>query len=206
MNILRYMTGPIMVNTYLVYDDTGNGFIVDPGGFSKDLAAKVEEEKINIEYIILTHGHGDHIGGVDEFKKLFPEAEVVAYFEEQAFMESADLNTSVELFGRPITVKVDKYVKDRDTLKIGDMDLTFAFTPGHTPGGMSIIMKGIVFSGDTLFRLSIGRTDFYGGDFNQLMSSIRDRLFVLPDDTVVLPGHMEETTIGFEKENNPFVR
>jgi len=206
MNILRYMTGPIMVNTYLVYDDTGNGFIVDPGGFSKDLAAKVEEEKINIEYIILTHGHGDHIGGVDEFKKLFPEAEVVAYFEEQAFMESADLNTSVELFGRPITVKVDKYVKDRDTLKIGDMDLTFAFTPGHTPGGMSIIMKGIVFSGDTLFRLSIGRTDFYGGDFNQLMSSIRDRLFVLPDDTVVLPGHMEDTTIGFEKENNPFVR
>jgi len=206
MNILRYMTGPIMVNTYLVYDDTGNGFIVDPGGFSKDLAAKVEEEKINIEYIILTHGHGDHIGGVDEFKKLYPEAEVVAYFEEQAFMESADLNTSVELFGRPITVKVDKYVKDRDTLKIGDMDLTFAFTPGHTPGGMSIIMKGIVFSGDTLFRLSIGRTDFYGGDFNQLMSSIRDRLFVLPDDTVVLPGHMEETTIGFEKENNPFVR
>lgn len=206
MNILRYMTGPIMVNTYLVYDDTGNGFIVDPGGFSKDLAAKVEEEKINIEYIILTHGHGDHIGGVDEFKKLYPEAEVVAYFEEQAFMESADLNTSVELFGRPITVKVDKYVKDRDTLKIGDMDLTFAFTPGHTPGGMSIIMKGIVFSGDTLFRLSIGRTDFYGGDFNQLMSSIRDRLFVLPDDTVVLPGHMEDTTIGFEKENNPFVR
>lgn len=206
MNIFRYMTGPIMVNTYLVFDETKKGFIVDPGGFSKQLAEKVSEENVEIEYIILTHGHGDHIGGVEDFKRIYKNAQVIAYCEEKPFMESADLNTSVELFGRPITVEVDQYVKDRDTLKVGDMEMTFAFTPGHTPGGMSIIMKGVVFSGDTLFRASVGRTDFYGGDINKLLKSIRERLFVLPDDTVVLPGHMEETTIKYEKENNPFVR
>ena len=206
MKVFRYTTGPIMVNTYLVYDETGKGFIVDPGGYSKQLAEKIREERLDVEYIIITHGHGEHMGGVDEFKAEFPQLKVIAYCGEKDFLENADLNSSIELFGRPITVKADKFVKDREQLEVGSMELTFAFTPGHTPGGMSIIMEGYVFSGDTLFNSSVGRTDFYGGDFGALIKSIRERLFVLPDNTVVLPGHMEKTTIGYEKENNPFVR
>jgi hydroxyacylglutathione hydrolase len=206
MKIFRYTTGPIMVNTYLVFDETKKGFIVDPGGYSRQLVDKIKAEDIEVEYIILTHGHGDHIGGIEELRKEFPEIRVVAYCDEADFLQNADLNNSVELFGHPITVAVDKYVKDRETLKVGNMEMTFAFTPGHTPGGMCIIMDGYVFSGDTLFRASIGRTDFYGGDFAAIIRSIKERLFVLPDTTVVLPGHMEDTTIGYEKENNPFVR
>lgn len=195
-----------MVNTYLVFDETKKGFIVDPGGYSRQMVDKIKAEEIEVEYIVLTHGHGDHIGGIEELRKEFPEISVVAHCEEADFLQNADLNNSVELFGHPITVVVDKYVKDRDTLKVGNMKMTFAFTPGHTPGGMCIIMDGYVFSGDTLFRASIGRTDFYGGDFAAIIRSIKERLFVLPDTTVVLPGHMEDTTIGYEKENNPFVR
>ena len=91
-------------------------------------------------------------------------------------------------------------------MKIGDTELKFLETPGHTPGGMCILVPGHVFSGDTLFQASIGRTDFYGGDYGEIVRSIREKLFPLPEDTIVLPGHMSQTTIGFEKENNPFVR
>lgn len=205
MKTFKYLTGPIQVNTYLAYDETGNGFIVDPGGYSKQLTEKAISEGINIKYIILTHGHGDHIGGVDDFKNDFPEAKVIAYYGEREMLENASLNVSGELFGRPITINADIYVADGDKLTIGNTELTFVHTPGHTKGGMCIITKGYVFSGDTLFMSSIGRTDFYGGSFDELINSIKEKLFILPDDTVVLPGHMGETSIGYEKEHNPFV-
>ena len=205
MKTFKYLTGPIQVNTYLAYDETGNGFIVDPGGYSKQLTEKAISERINIKYIILTHGHGDHIGGVDDFKNDFPEAKVIAYYGEREMLENASLNVSGELFGRPITINADIYVADGDKLTIGNTELTFVHTPGHTKGGMCIITKGYVFSGDTLFMSSIGRTDFYGGSFDELINSIKEKLFILPDDTVVLPGHMGETSIGYEKEHNPFV-
>ena len=100
----------------------------------------------------------------------------------------------------------DLEVTDGDSLDIGAMHLTFIDCPGHTPGGMSILLGKVLFSGDTLFMSSVGRTDLPGGDWDTLIKTIREKLFVLPDDTVVLPGHMQETTIGFEKRCNPFVR
>ena len=103
-------------------------------------------------------------------------------------------------------IKVDQYVEDNETMKIGDMELKFLFTPGHTPGGMSILLENVVFCGDTLFQQSIGRTDFPGGSFEVLADSIRNRLYTLPEDTIVLPGHMGQTTIGAEKAYNMFVR
>ena len=206
MIIKHYLTGLLSVNTYLAYDEkTNEGFIVDPGGYSRKLADDIKEAGVDIKYIILTHGHGDHIGGVEQHKAELSGAKVVAHEIEAEMLGNPTLNVSVECCGRPVAFEADIYVKDRDTLKVGDIELTFIHTPGHTTGGMSIYVDKHIFSGDTLFRRSIGRTDFWGGDFRTIINSIKDRLFVFPDETIVLPGHMGPTTIGEEKRGNPFV-
>ncbi len=206
MKIYHFMTGPIQVNTYLVFDENGTGYIVDPGDYVRGISDIITEENIDLQYIVLTHGHADHIGGVAKFRELYPDLKVVAYTGEREMLHTPDYNSSLELYGREIACDADIWVEDGDTMTIGTMELKFIFTPGHSPGGMCILTEGYLFSGDTLFRASIGRTDFWGGDFQTLINSIRNRLFILPDDTVVLPGHMGQTTIRFEKECNPFVR
>lgn len=207
MKVRMIPTGALMVNTYLVNDEeTGKGFIVDPGGYDQRLSALIKEEGIEIEYIILTHGHCDHIGGVDGFKKEYPNAKVVAAKAELEMLRDPGFNMSQMMTG-PITVEPDLTVEEGDTLACGNMNMKFIMTPGHSPGGMCIIMEGedVVFSGDSLFQQSIGRTDFPGCSFDDLMKSIKEKLFALPDETVVYPGHMGPTKIGFEKEYNPFV-
>lgn len=207
MRITNLPSGALQANTYLAVDEkTNEGFIVDPGGYNKVLTKEVRDNDVNIKYIILTHGHSDHICGVNEHKAEFPDAKIVAYKDEEAMLENPNLNQSPG-FGVPYSTKADILVSDGDELKVGDVTLKFIHTPGHTEGGMCIYVKEAkaLFSGDTLFRQSIGRTDFPGGSYKEIMDSIRKKLFVLPDDTNVFPGHMGTTSIGFEKENNPFV-
>lgn len=206
MKIVNIPTGMLQANTYLVCDEISRlGFIVDLGGYSRELKNIIEKNDIQIQYIVLTHGHGDHIGGVQEHLKDFPDAKVVCSRAEEKMLMDPELNEAHHFGPEKVSFKPDILVDDEDTLTVGNMTMKFIMTPGHTEGGMCILVDDVLFSGDTLFCRSIGRTDLAGGDFRTLMDSIKKKLFLLPDETQVLPGHMGPTTIGFEKENNPFV-
>ena len=206
MYIKYFATGPLMVNTYLVYDDTKKAFVIDPGGCESPMIDFINKEELDLEYIVLTHGHCDHIGGIPGLREFFPEIKVVAHALEDELLIDPDQNSSTMFFGRPLSIKADILVNEGDTLKVGDMELGFIHTPGHSAGGMCIMMGDVCFSGDTLFQGSVGRSDLYGGDWDTLMNSIKEKLYVLPDDTLVLPGHMGKTSIGYEKKYNAFVR
>ena len=205
MEVFEYQTGPLRVNTYLVCDETKEAFLVDPGSYLKQITNKVIEKELNLKYIVLTHGHGDHIGGIAQFKADFPDAKVVALDLEKETLGDPVSNNSAVILGGKIAMDADLYVHDGETLQVGNMDLKIVATPGHTPGGMSILLEDIVFCGDTLFKGSIGRSDMPGGDYLTLIDSIKSKLFTLPDETKVYPGHMGKTTIGWEKKHNPFV-
>ena len=206
MKIVNIPTGMLQANTYLVCDEISRlGFIVDLGGYSRELKNIIEKNDIQIQYIVLTHGHGDHIGGVQEHLKDFPDAKVVCSRAEEKMLLDPELNEAHHFGPEKVSFKPDILVDDGDTLTVGNMTMKFIMTPGHTEGGMCILVDDVLFSGDTLFCRSIGSTDLAGGDFRTLMDSIKKKLFLLPDETQVLPGHMGPTTIGFEKENNPFV-
>ena len=197
--VIKYVAGSYRTNVYLVYDETKEAFIVDPGYEFKEIYDQIEKLDLNPEYIILTHGHGDHTGGIDLLKKTYPDIKIIASVKERKFLFNRDLS-----MGKG-GIKADIEVKDGDELTVGDMKLKFISTPGHTPGGMCILLDNLLFSGDTLFRMSIGRTDLPGGNDEEIIKSVTEKLLCLPDETVVLPGHMQETTIGIERRYNPFV-
>ncbi|MDD6920725.1 MAG: MBL fold metallo-hydrolase [Eubacteriales bacterium] len=204
-NIRKIMSGPLAANSYLVWNnDTKEGFIIDPGAYNATMKNLIEEENINLKYIILTHGHCDHIGGVLDIKKIYG-SEIIASEAEIPMLSDVNYNMSREMLGVAVEFVPDIIIDGDKTLQLCSADVEFIMTPGHTEGGMSILLGDVLFSGDTLFRESIGRTDFRGGDFDVLMSSIKEKLFALHDDTKVCPGHMGSTTIGHEKEYNPFV-
>ena len=202
MNISVFTCSPYQTNSYLLIDeDRKIGLIVDPAWYVPELVDAVNQSGVDITYIILTHNHSDHRAGLDKYKEHFPNAKVVAYETEAAGV------TGPTEFGINIQTVPDTLVRDEQELPFGILTLRFLFTPGHTAGGMCIYIPeiNILFSGDTLFRQSIGRTDFAGGSLKDIDHSIKTKLYTLPDETQVLPGHMGTTTIGFEKENNPFV-
>ncbi len=206
MKVALLPSGPLRVNTYIAVDEaTNKAFMVDPGGYDTEMIKYIAENKMELEYIILTHGHEDHMAGVNEYKDMFPNVKVVAHIDEFPMLENA--RPEMVRTGFPICFTPDIAIHDGDTLMVGDVELKFFHTPGHTLGGMCIYVEADrdLYSGDTLFQQSIGRTDFPGGSFKQITESIK-RLYQLPDDTRVLPGHMGLTTIEHEKENNPFVR
>ena len=202
MNITSFACSPYQTNSYLVETDVMKlGFIVDPCGFVPALVEKAKTDEVDIKYIILTHGHSDHRAGLDQYKAEYPDAQVIVYEKE------APSVTGPTEFGNVVNTVPDILAQDGQEIKLDNITLRFLFTPGHTPGGMCIFIPeaNVLFSGDTLFRQSIGRTDFPGGSYPEIDRAIKTKLYVLPDETQVFPGHMGPTTIGFEKENNPFV-
>ena len=186
-------------NMYLAWDEESKrAFFVDPGAPCEAAVKIIKEHELDLSCIILTHGHGDHTGGLKYLQEQFPDAKVIAGRHERRWLFERKT-------GFAGGIKADVEVNDGDTLDVGGMHLSFIECPGHTPGGISVLCEGVLFAGDTLFKNSVGRTDLPGGDWEALIATLKDKLFKLPDDTVVLPGHMDQTTIGWEKRYNPFV-
>lgn len=207
MKIDRFVIGPVGTNCYIVRnEDTDECFATDPAACPPELVGHIRKEGLNVKAVLLTHGHFDHIMGLDDFLKEFP-VPVYAFSEEKPLLESAELNSSLGMFGRPYTFSGAEYVSDGQILHIAGFEIRVIHTPGHTAGGCCyyIPAENVLISGDTLFRASVGRTDLPTGSMGDLVRSVREKLFVLPEETKVYPGHMEETTIGYEKKYNPFV-
>jgi glyoxylase-like metal-dependent hydrolase (beta-lactamase superfamily II) len=193
------------VNCYIVTDDAAEAVIIDPGGDAKKILNVVKERDASVEYIVNTHAHFDHILSVEEVR-----AETGAGFllhrEESRVLDRAKEMSGIWMDYEIKYPEVTGYLEDGDVVQVGDLRLEVLHTPGHTPGGISLLHVDAVFTGDTLFAGGVGRTDMPGGSWDRLMESIRTKLLRLEDSVRVYPGHGPTTTIGKERRNNPFVR
>ena len=204
MNVAHFAVGPLMTNCYLVTcGSAGQSVIVDPGGVSPELETALEETELTA--ILLTHGHFDHIGGLDRVHEL-TGAQVMINELDAPMLDDPALNGSWMIGETLKTVKADMLLSDGDEIPCGRSVLRVAHTPGHTGGGVSFIAGDeFVLSGDTLFRLSVGRWDLPGGNLSVLRQSLKKTYLPLPDDMIVYPGHEQTTEIGFEKTHNQFM-
>lgn len=204
MIIKDLMVGPIMANCFIVgCENTREAAVIDPGDESDKILLALAGLKLKVKYIINTHGHFDHVGGNKRMKEA-TGADILIHSLDAPMLDYISRSASAWGMNAEDSPPPDLMLKDGDKVIFGDISLNVIHTPGHSPGGISLYSDGFVFVGDTLFAGSIGRTDFPGGDFDTLISSIRKKLFVLGDDVRVFAGHGPETTIGTEKKFNPF--
>lgn len=202
--IMRLAVGSYQTNCYIIFDEDKKAIIVDPGAQAKDILNAVESEGLKVEKILLTHAHEDHIGALVEIKNAL-NVPVYMGEHEVSLLEEGLKNLNMLMNEKNEKFKVDYLVKDTEIIKFNDLEIKVIFTPGHTRGGVCYLIDNILFSGDTLFMGSIGRTDFPGGDYETIMDSLMN-LMKLPNETIVLPGHGPETKVAFEKVNNPFIQ
>lgn len=203
LKLKKLVVGVIANNCYILSDDQKNAFVIDPGGDGEEIIK--ECRGFNIHYIINTHGHLDHIGANTELKNAFPHAQIVIHKSDEEMLYDPNLNLST-LMGKKVTSsKADIVVDDGDTLDFAGKSIEIMHTPGHTRGGIIIKIEDYVFTGDTIFAGSVGRTDFPGGDMKTLVNSIKNKILSLPDHLTIYPGHGPETTVKEERENNPFL-
>ncbi len=208
MIIKSLPVGPIMANCYILgCEETAAAVVIDPGDDVDKILLALAESKLTVNYIINTHGHFDHVGGNRQLKEA-TGADILIHAGDAPML--GHLKEAAASFGlsSDTSPAPDRLLEDGDSLSFGKITLQVLYTPGHSPGGISLYVPGVpgaVFVGDTLFAGSIGRTDLPGGNFDILKKSIHDKLFVLPEAVTVYPGHMGTTTIGREKRTNPFV-
>ncbi|MGZ3605859.1 MAG: MBL fold metallo-hydrolase [Thermodesulfobacteriota bacterium] len=210
MVVKQYEVGNFAVFCYLIGDEeTQEGLFIDPADDAKRLLSEAKSQGIDkIRYIVNTHSHVDHIMGNAEMVKK-TGAKIIIHQEDASALVRTPTDL-LEMFGATASPPADIQVKDGEIIQVGNVVLKVLHTPGHSPGGMSLHLDGMVFTGDTLFVGSVGRTDFPGSSWDILENSIRKKLYVLPGETVVFPGHnygsTPTSTIQYERRHNPFVR
>ena len=205
------VVGPFGSSCFIVGSaETGKGMIVDPGAEGQRIMNTLQQLGLSAELIVITHGHIDHVAAAKQVKEATGAKLAIheAEGQEKAFNATTQLLAGLAFIGGSADdlPEPDILLKDGDTVKAGDLSFQVLHTPGHSPGGLCLVGHGVVFTGDTLFNYGIGRTDFPGCSFDDLMNSIHGKLMPLPDDTRVYPGHGPETTIGAERLGNPFLR
>lgn len=197
--------GPFQSNCYILADGAGGpAVVVDPGDEARRILSVIRSRSLTVSHILLTHGHLDHIGAVRAVKEATGAA-VCIHPLDAPMLDSPEQNLSAGS-GRPVTAPgPDRLLEEGDELQVGGLRIRVLHTPGHTPGGVCLLLDDRILSGDTLFAGTIGRSDFPGGDMDQLLASIRAKLLPLPDDLLVYPGHGDATAIGEERQGNPFL-
>ena len=209
MFVKQIQVGQMAVFAYLIGDPvTGDGLVIDPADNVDGIIAEAKINKLRINYIVNTHGHVDHISGNAEMQKL-TGAKIIIHEGDVSMLTSTPAMI-LRMFGAKQSPPPDIIVKDGDNIEVGNVSLKVIHTPGHSPGGMSLYKSGFVFTGDTLFVEAVGRTDLPGGSWQIMYKSIQEKLFTLPDNTKVMPGHnygrTPTSTIGHEKMYNPSIR
>ena len=207
MKLIIINNNPMGQNVYLYFDEAAEeGVLIDPGHNTDEILSAINKNNIRIKGILLTHGHYDHISAVNDLKDQ-TQADVCCHRLEKPMLEDPAINLSVRT-KKVINVTPDKLFDDGDVFSFGDISLMVIHTPGHTSGGLCYYdeKNAIIFTGDTLFKESVGRTDLPGGNSQELINNIKNRLFRLPEIVTVYPGHGESSSIGYEVELNPFVR
>ncbi|MCP4688891.1 MAG: MBL fold metallo-hydrolase [Desulfobacterales bacterium] len=205
MIIKRLTVGPIQANCFILgCEETGVAAVIDPGDEADRILMTLAEDKLTVKYIIDTHGHFDHVGANKRMKEA-TGAEILIHPLDAPMLSQLSASAGAWGMSAEDSPEPDRTIDEGDEITFGNITLKVIHTPGHTLGGISLYTDNSVFVGDTLFAGSIGRTDFPGGNFETLKSSIQDKLFTLGDDVTVYTGHMGNTTIGSEKRTNPFV-
>jgi hydroxyacylglutathione hydrolase len=204
----RFCVGPLQTNCYLAWDEnTRRAVLIDPGDFPNQITAVIRASSLEVVWIANTHCHFDHTAGNKAAQEALC-APLAIHELDLPCLERMHLSAESFMPGAGVSPspKPDRLLSEGDSFDLGGSELRVVHTPGHTPGSICLATEGMVFSGDTLFAGGVGRTDLGGGDWGALMNSLSEKLMRLPDDTLVVPGHGPETTIGEERRRNPFVR
>lgn len=198
------IVGPLMENCYILGDEQSKkSAVIDPGDESERILEVLEKRKLICEHILLTHAHVDHVSGIKGVVEA-TGAKVYIHKDDALMLKAAPVQAIAFGMKPFMPPKIEKYLEDGESIEIGNLKVKVMHTPGHSSGGICFLVENCIFVGDTIFQGSIGRTDLPGGNYDELINSVESKIFTLPDETIIYPGHGPETTVGYEKKYNPF--